>query len=119
MGMNVAQKLLQAHLVEGELRPGNEIALAIDQALVQDATGTLVMLALESLGIERAATGVAVQYVDHNLLQEDHRNPEDHIFLESAAKKFGLWFSPPGKRRQPSITHGALWGSRKNLAGVG
>ncbi|MDN3718242.1 aconitase family protein [Roseibium salinum] len=96
MGKPVAHKLLETHLVDGQMEPGAEIALRMDQALLQDATGTLVMLTLEALELERAATEVAVQYVDHNLLQEDSRNPEDHLFLESAARRFGLWFSPPG-----------------------
>jgi aconitate hydratase len=96
MGTSVAHKLIETHLVEGKMQPGSEIALRIDQALLQDATGTLIMLTLEALGLERVATELAVQYVDHNLLQEDSRNPEDHLFLESAARRFGLWFSPPG-----------------------
>lgn len=78
------------------MKPGTEIGLQIDQALVQDATGTLIMLELEAMGLEKAQTELAVQYVDHNLLQTDYKNPDDHIFLRSAAKKFGLWFSRPG-----------------------
>ena len=94
--MNVAQKLIHAHLLEGEMEPGSEIGLKIDQALLQDATGTLVQLELEAMGLDRAKTKVAVQYVDHNLLQTDFRNADDHLFLHSAAQKFGLWFSRPG-----------------------
>lgn len=94
--MNVAQKLIHAHLLEGEMEPGSEIGLEIDQALLQDATGTLVQLELEAMGLDRAKTKVAVQYVDHNLLQTDFRNADDHLFLHSAAQKFGLWFSRPG-----------------------
>ncbi|MDX1649124.1 MAG: aconitase family protein, partial [Myxococcota bacterium] len=93
---NVARKLIEAHLVEGAMEPGEEIALAIDQTLTQDATGTLVMLELEAMGLERAQTEVSVQYVDHNLLQEDFRNPDDHLFLRSACRRFGLWYSPAG-----------------------
>lgn len=96
MPMNVAQKLIQAHLVEGEMIPGQEIALKIDQTLCQDATGTLVMLELEAMGVDRVKTELSAQYVDHNLIQEDYKNADDHIFLESAAKKFGVWFSRPG-----------------------
>mgnify|MGYP000630609186 CR=1 FL=1 len=96
MGKSVAQKLLDIHRVADEQTGDEEIALRIEQALLQDATGTLIMLTLEALGLDRAKTDVAVQYVDHNLLQEDNRNPEDHLFLESAARRFGLWFSPPG-----------------------
>ncbi|WP_149275502.1 aconitate hydratase [Pareuzebyella sediminis] len=94
--LNVTQKLIQSHLIEGEMRPGTEIGLKIDQALLQDATGTLVQLELEAMGLDRAKTEVAVQYVDHNLLQTDFKNADDHLFLHSAAQKFGLWFSRPG-----------------------
>lgn len=94
--LNVSQKLIQSHLIQGELKPGTEIGLKIDQALLQDATGTLVQLELEAMGLERAKTEVAVQYVDHNLLQTDYKNADDHLFLHSAAQKFGLWFSRPG-----------------------
>ena len=94
--MNVAQKLIKSHLLQGEMTPGAEIGLKIDQALLQDATGTLVQLELEAMELDRARTEVAVQYVDHNLLQTDFKNADDHIFLKSAARKFGLWFSRPG-----------------------
>jgi len=94
--MNVAQKLIQSHLVDGEMEPGNEIAIGIDHILQQDATGTLIMLELENIGIERIRAEVAVQYVDHNLLQTDFKNADDHAFLQSAAEKFGYWFSRPG-----------------------
>lgn len=94
--LNVTQKLIKKHLIEGELKPGNEIGLKIDQALLQDATGTLVQLELEAMGLDKAKTEVAVQYVDHNLLQTDFKNADDHRFLKSAAQKFGLWFSRPG-----------------------
>ena len=92
-GMNLARKLIEAHLVDGEMTPGSEIALRVDQTLTQDATGTLVMLELEALGLKRVRTEVSVQYVDHNLLQTDERNMADHLFLRSAAQRFGLWFS--------------------------
>ena len=96
MGLNVTQKLIKEHLIEGEMVPGKEIGLKIDQALLQDATGTLVQLELEAMNLDRAKTEVAVQYVDHNLLQTDFKNADDHVFLHSAAQKFGLWFSRPG-----------------------
>ena len=96
MGLNVTQKLIKEHLIEGEMVPGKEIGLKIDQALLQDATGTLVQLELEAMNLDRARTEVAVQYVDHNLLQTDFKNADDHVFLHSAAQKFGLWFSRPG-----------------------
>ena len=96
MSLNLTQKLIKTHLVSGDLIPGTEIALRIDQTLTQDATGTLVMLELEALGLPRVKTDISVQYVDHNLLQEDHKNPDDHLFLESACARFGLWYSRPG-----------------------
>ncbi|MEQ9379350.1 MAG: aconitase family protein, partial [Pirellulales bacterium] len=96
MGMNVAQKLIKSHLLEGEIRPGEEIGLKIDQTLTQDATGTLVMLELEAMQLDRVQTELSAQYVDHNLLQEDYKNPDDHLFLQSACKRFGVWFSRPG-----------------------
>ena len=94
--LNVTQKLINDHLIEGKLAPGEEIGLKIDQALLQDATGTLVQLELEAMNLDQAKTEVAVQYVDHNLLQTDFKNADDHAFLHSAAQKFGLWFSRPG-----------------------
>jgi aconitate hydratase len=96
MSQNVTQKLIDAHLVEGEASPGQEIGLRIDQTLTQDATGTMVMLELEAMGLDRARTEVSVQYVDHNLLQSGSRNAEDHEFLRSACRRFGLWFSKAG-----------------------
>ena len=96
MALNVAQKLIGAHLVDGEVTPGSEIGLRVEQTLTQDATGTMVMLELEALGLDRARTQVSVQYVDHNLLQADERNMADHLFLRSACQRFGLWYSRPG-----------------------
>lgn len=93
---NVAQKLIESHLVSGEMTPGTEIGLHIDQTLTQDATGTMVMLELEAMGLDRVRTEVSVQYVDHNLLQADGKNAEDHDFLRSACQRFGLWFSKAG-----------------------
>jgi aconitate hydratase len=94
--LNVSQKLIQSHLLHGEMIAGHEIGLRIDQALLQDATGTLVQLELEAMGLKKAKIEVAVQYVDHNLLQTDSKNADDHLFLLSAAQKFGLWYSRPG-----------------------
>jgi aconitate hydratase len=96
MRRNVAQKLISAHLVDGAMRESTPIALKIDQTLTQDATGTLVMLALEAIDPDRVATEVSVQYVDHNLLQVDNLNADDHLFLESACRRFGVWYSRPG-----------------------
>jgi len=96
MGATVAAKLIESHLVEGGLRAGHEVAIQVDQTLTQDATGTLVMLELEALELDRVKTEVSVQYVDHNLMQSDNRNPDDRLFLQSACRRFGIWFSRPG-----------------------
>ena len=96
MSMNVTQKLIQSHLIHGDMKPGEEIGIRIDQTLTQDATGTLVMLELEAMGLDRVKTEVSVQYVDHNIIQEDSKNPDDHLFLRSACQRFGVWYSRPG-----------------------
>ncbi|MDX1688737.1 MAG: aconitate hydratase [Candidatus Promineifilaceae bacterium] len=96
MGRNVAHKLIESHLLEGEMRPGTEIGLKIDQTLTQDATGTMVMLEFEALGLSGVETELSAQYVDHNLIQEDYKNPDDHLFLRSACQKYGIWYSRPG-----------------------
>src|SRR3990167_5918868 len=93
---NVAQKLIGRHLVSGRPVVGEEIGIKIDQTLTQDATGTMVMLELEALGLKTVKTECSVQYVDHNQIQEDFKNPDDHVFLQSAARRFGMWFSKPG-----------------------
>src|SRR5699024_7039512 len=94
--LNNTQKLIKSHLVDGKMEPGEEIGLKIDQTLTQDATGTMVMLELEAMDLDRAKTEVSAQYVDHNLIQEDYRNADDHLFLRSAAQKFGIFYSRPG-----------------------
>ncbi len=96
MPHTVAQKLINSHLVEGEMKAGTEIGLKIDQTLTQDATGTLVMLEFEAMGLPRVQAELSAQYIDHNLMQADFRNPDDHLFLRSACQKFGLWYSRPG-----------------------
>ena len=96
MGKNVAEKLIDSHLVDGEMDVGEEIELEMDQTLTQDATGTMVMLEFEAMGIPRVQTELSAQYVDHNLIQSDFKNPDDHLFLRSACKKFGVWYSRPG-----------------------
>ena len=93
---NVSQKLISSHLISGEMKPESEIGLKIDQVLLQDATGTLVMLELEALNLTKTRPEVSVQYVDHNLLQTDYKNMDDHLFLQSAAARFGFWFSRSG-----------------------
>jgi aconitate hydratase len=97
MGKNVAQKLLESHLVSGSLpKPGVEIELKVDQTLMQDATGTMVMLELAAMGVKKVVTEVSCQYVDHNLVQNDFKNADDHIFLQTSAAKYGIWFSGAG-----------------------
>ncbi len=96
MGKSIVEQIMAAHLVSGELAPGAEIALKIDHTLTQDATGTLAYLEFEAMGVDRARPEVAVSYVDHNLLQTDFRNADDHRFLRTMAAKYGLYFSPPG-----------------------
>jgi aconitate hydratase len=96
MGKNLAQQLIATHLREGRMEVGAEIGLTIDQTLTQDATGTLVMLELEAMQLHRVKTELSAQYVDHNLLQTDFKNADDHLFLRSACQKFGLWYSRPG-----------------------
>ncbi|MGH1571695.1 aconitate hydratase [Methylobacterium sp. P31] len=96
MALNLTQKLVHSHLIEGNLAPGGEIALRIDQALLQDVLGGLVMLELEAMGVERVKVGLAAQYIDHNLVQNDHLNADEHMFLRSACRRFGVWYSRPG-----------------------
>lgn len=96
MGKSVAKKIIESHLLSGSLIPGTEIGLKIDQTLMQDATGTMVMLELEAMGTKKIKTEVSAQYVDHNILQTDFKNADDHIFLQSACRKFGIWFSRAG-----------------------
>ena len=96
MGRTVTEKLLASHLVEGSLQKGSEIGIRIDQTLTQDATGTMAYLEFEATGIPRVLTELSVCYVDHNLVQSDFRNADDHRFLQSVARKYGLYFSPPG-----------------------
>jgi aconitate hydratase len=92
----IAEKILNEHLLEGHLEEGAEIGLAIDQTLTQDATGTMVYLEFESLGLDTVRSAVAVSYVDHNIIQTDSRNADDHRFLQSCAARYGVVFSPPG-----------------------
>jgi predicted aconitate hydratase len=93
---SLARTIFEEHLVRGELRPGAEIALRVDQTLAQDATGTMAMMQLELFGVERVQVETAVVYVDHNILQIDFKNPDDHRFLQAMAARYGAWFSRPG-----------------------
>ena len=96
MPQSLARQILQEHLVEGELKPGSPISLRIDQALLQDATGTMALMQYEELGVPRVKVERAVQYVDHNVVQLDYKNPDDHRMLQALARKYGLHFSRPG-----------------------
>jgi len=96
MPKNIATKILGSHLVDGELKPGSEISVSIDHTLLQDATGTMAMLEFIAMGVPRVKVELAAQYIDHNLLQTDYKNADDHAFLTSAAMKFGVYLSKPG-----------------------
>lgn len=96
MRKNLTTKILESHLVAGELIPGAEISITIDHTLLQDATGTMAMLEFIAMGMPRVAVGLAAQYIDHNLLQTDYKNADDHAFLTSTAMKFGVHLSLPG-----------------------
>ena len=96
MGLTIAQKIIKNHLVSGEMKVGSEIALRIDQTLTQDATGTMAYLEFEAIGIPRVRTELSVAYIDHNTLQSGFENADDHRYIQSVAKKFGLRFSRPG-----------------------
>ena len=96
MGLTIAQKIIKAHLLEGEMVPGTEIALKIDQTLTQDATGTMAYLEFETMGIPRVRTERSVAYIDHNTLQSGFENADDHRYIQSVAKKHGIYFSRPG-----------------------
>lgn len=96
MGLTIAQKIIAEHLVEGDMTPGSEIALRIDQTLTQDATGTMAYLEFEAIGIPRVRTKLSLAYIDHNTLQSGFENADDHRYIQSVAKKYGIRFSRPG-----------------------
>lgn len=96
MGLTIAQKIIKEHLVSGDMTVGSEIALRIDQTLTQDATGTMAYLEFETMGVPRVRTELSVAYIDHNTLQSGFENADDHRFIQSMAKKYGLYFSRPG-----------------------
>lgn len=96
MGKNLVYKILNSHLVSGKLKGGEEIAISIDQTLTQDATGTLAYLQFEAMDVPKVKTKLSVSYVDHNMLQTGYENFDDHVFLQSIAKKYGIYFSKPG-----------------------
>jgi len=96
MGKTIAQKIIETHLLSGEMVPGQEIGLRIDQTLTQDATGTMAYLQFEAMGIDKVRTERSVAYIDHNTLQTGFMNADDHAFIASVAKKYGIYFSPAG-----------------------
>src|SRR3954454_4705820 len=96
MPQNLVQKIIADHLISGEMKPGKEVAIRIDQTLTQDATGTMSYLQFEAMGIPHVRTDVSVSYVDHNMLQTGFENADDHRFLQSIAAKYGIFFSRPG-----------------------
>ncbi len=96
MGLTIAQKIIKQHLLEGDMTPGTEVALRIDQTLTQDATGTMAYLEFEAMGVPRVRTERSVAYIDHNTLQSGFENADDHRYIQSVAKKHGIWFSRPG-----------------------
>ncbi|ADQ07839.1 aconitate hydratase [Caldicellulosiruptor hydrothermalis 108] len=96
MGLTVAQKIIKQHLVKGEMIPGKEIAIRIDQTLTQDSTGTMAYLQFEAMGIDRVKTKRSVAYIDHNTLQTGPENADDHLYIQTVAKKYGIYFSKPG-----------------------
>lgn len=96
MGMNITQKIIKKHILEGEMKAGAKISIKIDQTLTQDATGTMAYLQFEALGVPKVKTELSVSYIDHNMLQSDFMNADDHAFLQSLAAKFGIYLSKPG-----------------------
>lgn len=96
MGKNIVYKILESHLIEGELRPGSEIAIRVDQTLTQDATGTMTYLQFEAMGVPRVKTELSVSYVDHNTLQDGFENADDHRYLQTVAAKYGIYYSKAG-----------------------
>src|SRR5919205_4119094 len=96
MADNLVTKIFKEHMENGSLEPGEEVGLHIDQALLQDATGTMACLQLEQIGVDRVQVPLAVQYVDHNVIQLDNKTPDDHLFLQGFAAKYGMLYSKPG-----------------------
>ena len=96
MGLTLTEKILKAHLVDGEFVKGQEIGIRIDQTLTQDATGTMAYLEYEAMGVPRVRTEKSVAYIDHNTLQSGFENADDHRFIGSVCKKHGIYFSRPG-----------------------
>ncbi|NMM64091.1 aconitate hydratase [Clostridium sp. P21] len=96
MGLNVAKKIIKNHIIKGEMIPGSEISIKIDQTLTQDSTGTMAYLQFEALGIDRVKTKRSTAYIDHNILQSGPENADDHLYIQTVAKRHGIYFSKPG-----------------------
>ncbi len=96
MALTLAEKIIKNHLVDGEMKPGNEIGIRIDQTLTQDSTGTMAYLQFEAMGVDKVKTKRSVAYVDHNMLQSGPENADDHLYIQTVAKKHGIYFSKPG-----------------------
>ncbi|MDD4295958.1 MAG: aconitase family protein, partial [Ruminiclostridium sp.] len=96
MSDTITKKILDKHIIDGEKKVGSEVALHIDNTLTQDATGTMAYLQFEAIGIDRVKTELSVSFVDHNTLQTDYKNADDHQFLQSIAQRYGIYFSKPG-----------------------
>ncbi len=96
VGKNIVEKIFEAHRVYGEIEPGKPVGLRIDQVYTQDATGTMAWLQFEAIGVDEVKVPLAVSYVDHNMIQSNFMNPDDHLFLQTAAARYGAYFSKPG-----------------------
>ena len=96
MGLTIAEKIIKNHLISGSMKRGEEVALKIDQTLTQDATGTMAYLEFEAMGLKRVKTEKSVAYIDHNTLHAGFMNADDHRYIQSVAKKHGIYFSRPG-----------------------
>ena len=101
MGLTLAQKIIKAHLVDGEMTVGTDVGLKIDQTLTQDATGTMAYLEFEAMGVDRVKTERSVAYIDHNTLQTGFENADDHRFIQSIAKKHGIYSCIAGQLSEP------------------
>src|SRR4030043_464321 len=120
MGKNLVQKIFETHLVSGRLVLNEDIALAVDQTLTQDATGTMAYLQFEALGIPQVRTKFSISYVDHNMLQTGFENADDHRFLQTFASKYGIFFAKPGETLLGSDSHTPNAGAMGMIAiGVG
>ena len=96
MSLNITRKIIKSHLTSGEMNAKSQISINMAQTLTQDATGTMAYLQFEALGVDKVKTELSVSYVDHNTSQMDFKNPDDHVFLQTIAEKYGIIFSRPG-----------------------